>query len=200
MIENIFQKKTVINWFGFKSLTQNLLYGIIINMKIKNFRPIRSVILILILALFLSLYFFFSAKKQSVTYFESINTNHIAYNNLIPSMNSTPTAYYFCTETNIDCRYIDNKMLDALVIDANVERFENILLVDTATMQNSILPSALKARLGFSDFPAFAVLSYENGFVVIHSVLQWSNSDPFTLLDLKDWMKENGLWLENYTN
>ncbi len=169
-------------------------------MKTKFFKPVRVAILMLVLALFLSLYFFFSAKKQTVNYFESINVNHIQYNKLIASMSSTKTAYFFCTETNPDCRYIDTEILNILLIDANVDRFENILLVETSSMPNSVLPSALKARFGFSDFPAFVILSYENGSVVIHSVLQWSNSNPFTLLDFKDWMKENALWLNNYTN
>ena len=91
-------------------------------------------------------------------------------------------------------------MLDILVVDAHIERFNNLILVDTATLDSSILPSALKDRFGFSDYPAFAILSYENGSVVIHSVLQWTNTDPFTMLDLKDWMKENKLWLKEYTN
>lgn len=172
----------------------------IIKMKI-NRSKIRSILIIgIAIAILLSLYVFYSAKKQEVVVFEGLNTQVIEYKNLIPSMNSESKAYFFCTKTNIDCRYIDTEMIDVLNIDAHAERFDNILLVDTSTLDKTILPSALKSRFGFSDVPAFAILSYENGNIVIHSVLQWTNTDPFTALDLKDWMKENKLWLPEYTN
>jgi hypothetical protein len=152
------------------------------------------------IVLLFSLYFFYSAKKQEAVIFEGINAQVIEYKDLIQSLSSEGQTYFFCTKTNIDCRYIDTEMIDVLNIDAHVERFDNILLVDTATLDNTILPSALKSRFGFSDVPAFAILSYENGSIVIHEVLQWTNEDPFTALDLKEWMKENKLWLSEYTN
>ncbi|NTW95116.1 MAG: hypothetical protein HGB31_00650 [Erysipelotrichaceae bacterium] len=169
-------------------------------MKINQLKIRRILILGIAIALFLSLYVFYSAKKQEVVVFEGLNAQVIEYRNFIQTMSTESKAYFFCTKTNIDCRYIDTEMIDVLNIDAHVERFENIILVDTATLDMTILPSALKSRFGFSDVPAFAILSYENGSVVIHKVLQWTNTDPFTALDLKEWMKENKLWLSEYTN
>lgn len=171
-----------------------------LGMKIKRPRKKQLILIVLALAVFLSLYVFFLAKKQDIVYFEGLNPTTIPYEDLIQSMDSTPKAYFFCTENNIDCRYIDAEMIDILLIDAHVARFDNLILVDTATLDKTILPSALKDRFGFSGFPAFAILSYENGTIVVHSVLEWTNSDPFTMLDLKDWMKENKLWLKEYTN
>lgn len=171
-----------------------------LRMKIKRSIKKQLILIIVALAVFLSLYVFFLAKKQTIVYFEGLNAQAVPYEDLIPTMDTSPKAYFFCTESSVDCRYIDSEMIDILLIDAHVSRFDNILLVDTATLDKSILPSALKARFGFSGFPAFAILSYENGAVVIHSVLEWTNSDPFTMLDLKDWMKENKLWLKEYTN
>ncbi len=172
----------------------------IISMKINRFKIRRILMLVIVMALFFSLYFFYSAKKQEFIVFEGINAQVIEYKDLIQTMSTESKAYFFCTKTNIDCRYIDTEMIDVLNIDAHVERFDNIILVDTATLDKTILPSALKSRFGFSDVPAFAILSYENGSVVIHKVLQWTNTDPFTALDLKEWMKENKLWLSEYTN
>jgi hypothetical protein len=169
-------------------------------MKINRLKIRRLLIIGIALTLLLSLYVFYSAKKQEVVVFEGLNAQVIPYKDLIQSMSIEKQAYFFCTKTNIDCRYIDTEMIDVLNIDAHVERFENIVLVDTATLDKTILPSALKSRFGFSDVPAFAILSYENGSIVIHKVLQWTNEDPFTALDLKEWMKENKLWLSEYTN
>jgi hypothetical protein len=169
-------------------------------MKISRIKLRRIFIMGIAIVLLFSLYFFYSAKKQEAVVFEGINAQVIEYKDLIQSLSSEGQTYFFCTKTNIDCRYIDTEMIDVLNIDAHVERFDNILLVDTATLDNTILPSALKSRFGFSDVPAFAILSYENGSIVIHEVLQWTNEDPFTALDLKEWMKENKLWLSEYTN
>jgi hypothetical protein len=175
-------------------------YGMMLKMKINRSLAKRLIVSLLALAVFLSLYVFFLAKKQTIVYFEGINATSIPYEDLISKMDATPKAYFFCTESDIDCRYIDTEMLDILIVDAHAERFNNLLLVDTASLDVSILPSALKDRFGFSDYPAFAILSYENGTVIVHSVLQWTNEDPFTMLDLKEWMKENKLWLKEYTN
>jgi len=172
----------------------------IIQMKLKNIKIRRLIIMIGALSIFIILYVSFSAKKQDVVVFEGINTEVVLYQDLTTTMTSEKKAYFFCTKNNKDCRYIDTEMLDILNIDAHVERFDNIFLVDTASLDKTILPSALKSRFGFSDVPAFAILSYENGTILVHSVLQWTNASPFTAANLKEWMKENKLWLTEYTN
>ncbi len=172
----------------------------IIRMKSRKFKLRRILIPLAIFGFFVGLYVFFSAKKQEVIYFKAPNIVHIAFKDLVTKMDANKVAYFFCTESNVDCRYIDKEILDFLLIDANVERFDNIILVDTETMDESILPSVLQKRFGFSDVPAFAILSYENGEIIIHSVIQWTNTNPFTAFDLKEWMKQNKLWLKEYTN
>lgn len=169
-------------------------------MKKRKFKLQRFLIPLIVLGVFVGLYVFFSAEKQKVVYFKAPNIVHIEFKDLVSEMNTNKVAYFFCTESNVDCRYIDKEILDFLLIDANVEHFDNIIMVDTATMDKSILPSVLQQRFGFSHVPAFAILSYENGRIIIHSVLQWTNSSPFTAFDLKEWMKENKLWLKEYTN
>jgi len=172
----------------------------ILGMKFKRPKKKQFFLFLLALAVFLSLYVFLQAKKQTVIYFEGLNQETITFRSLVPSMTADSKAYFFCDNSDIDCRYIDTEMIDILLIDAHVQRFDNIILVDTSTLDQTILPSALLSRYGFSDFPAFAILSYENGAIVVHSVLEWKNSDPFTMLDLKEWMKDNKLWLKEYTN
>jgi len=172
----------------------------IIRMEKRKIKLRRFLVPLIVLGLFVGLYVFFSAKKQEVVYFKAPNIEHIQFKDLVTRMDSNKVAYFFCTQSNVDCRYVDKEILDFLLIDANVEHFNNIIMVDTATMDETILPSILKQRFGFSNVPAFAMLSYENGRIIIHSVLQWTNSDPFTAFDLKEWMNENKLWLKEYTN
>ncbi|KAF0226681.1 MAG: hypothetical protein FD133_1358 [Erysipelotrichaceae bacterium] len=172
----------------------------IIRMKKRKLKLRRILIPLTVLGFIVGLYVFFSAKKQEVSYFKAPNSVHIAFKDLVSEMETSKTAYFFCTESNVDCRYVDKEILDFLLIDANVEKFDNIFLVDTSTLGPSILPSILQKRFGFTDVPAFAILSYENGKIIIHSAIQWTNSEPFTAHDLKEWMKENQLWLKEYTN
>lgn len=171
-----------------------------VGMKNKRFDIKKLGLIVVAGAVFLSLYVYYMAKKQDVIYFKGLNPETVSFEDLTQTMSTTPAAYFFCETDNPDCRYIDTEMINILLIDAHTERFNNLILVDTKTLDSDILPSALLARYGFSGVPAFAILSYENGTIVIHSVLQWSTAEPFTMLDLKDWMKENKLWLPEYTN
>jgi len=67
-------------------------------------------------------------------------------------------------------------------------------------LDENVLPSAIKSRLGFSHFPAFVTLSKVNDKVIVHSVLEWNDDMNFTKADLQDWMIQNELWLDEYTD
>lgn len=166
----------------------------------KKLRIFRIVVISSALVLIIIAYMTFASRRQTLIYFENFALEQIPYDDLIDVLDETPRAFFFCTESDADCRYIDTKMIRVLISDANTTRFDHISLVDTASMNPSILPSVTKATLGFSHIPAFAILSYRNGKIIVHAVLEWSTDNPFTRLNLKDWMKENDLWLNEYTN
>lgn len=166
----------------------------------KNLRLSRIIVIVVLILTIVISYFWFSARRQTLTYFKNLAKDQIPFNELLDVLDETPRAFFFCTQDNADCRYIDTKMIRVLTSDANTERFDHITLVDTATMNLAVLPSVTKATYGFSHFPAFAILSYRNGKIVVHAVLEWEKDAPFTFLNLKDWMKDNDLWLNEYTN
>ena len=166
----------------------------------KKLRFPRLILMASAVILIVVAYLVFASRRQTLVYFESFAEERVDYEELIDVLDETPRAFFFCTESDVDCRYIDTKMIRVLINDANTTRFDHITLVDTASMNQSILPSVTKATLGFSHIPAFAILSYRNGKVIVHAVLEWSTENPFTQLNLKDWMKENDLWLNEYTN
>lgn len=169
-------------------------------MGMKKIRLTRVLPIIAAVFLILTAYLVFASRRQTLSYFRFFAEEQVAYKDLIEVLDETPRAFFFCTQSNADCRYIDTKMIQVLINDANTTRFDHITLVDTATMNPSILPSVTKATLGFAHVPAFAILSYKNGKILIHAVLEWTTDTPFTSLNLKDWMKENDLWLNEYTN
>ena len=166
----------------------------------KNLRVSRILLIGVILTTILVTYFAFASRRQTLVYFESFAKDQIPFSELIDVLDETPRAFFFCTQADTDCRYIDTKMIRVLIADANTQRFDHITLVDTSSMNLAVLPSVTKATYGFSHFPAFAILSYRNGKIIVHAVLEWEKEAPFTFLNLKDWMKENDLWLNEYTN
>jgi hypothetical protein len=147
-----------------------------------------------------SLYFIFIPDKNTQQPFDQLNPVKIEYSDLINHLEEKPQAFFFCTETHPDCLYIDNEILDALIEDANTDRFMQIFFVDATPIDETILPSAIKKSLGFSRYPAFALLSKEQNKIIVHSVYEWSDEAIFTMLGLKAWMNDNGLWLPEYTN
>ena len=168
--------------------------------EMKKLRLSRVIPLVAAVVLILIAYLVFASRRQTLSYFEFFAEEQVAYKDLTSVLDETPRAFFFCTESNADCRYIDTKMIRVLIEDANTSRFDHITLVDTATMNPAILPSVTKATLGFAHIPAFAILSYRNDKIIVHAVLEWTTETPFTSLNLKDWMKENDLWLNEYTN
>ena len=63
-------------------------YGMMLKMKITRSLSIRIIVFLLALAVFLSLYVIFLAKKQTLTYFEGINATSIPYEDLISKMDT----------------------------------------------------------------------------------------------------------------
>jgi hypothetical protein len=161
----------------------------------------RVIIIITFVVIILTLvYINFSAQKQTKDIYSVLNSETIRFNSLVQSLTPEKKAVLFCDETNPDCQYIMINMIKILLNDANVSKFDNIYLVDTKDMDYGILPSSLKAAYGFSHIPAFVVLNYDNSRINYYSVLEWNSSKPFAIEDLKQWMKENKLWLSTYTN
>lgn len=162
---------------------------------------IKYLIFPLFLSLFIYLLFIFFQPEEKVDdLFNQLNASWVDYEDLTQHLGPEPKAYFFCTETQANCIYTNNEILDDLTQDANTERFTQIYFVDMTKLSNEILPSALKSSLGFSHYPAFALLSIQQKTIQIHSVYEWSDDAVFTMYGLKSWMVANQLWLAEYTN
>ena len=166
----------------------------------KNLLKILLLILIFIIATSTFLFFYFMPTEQELEIFANLNPTKIEYKELNTHLNDTVQAYFFCTYTDQNCIYTHNEIIKPLLLSASAERFEKITFVDAKDLDNNVLPSAIKSRLGFSHYPAFVTLSKENDKVIIHSVLEWNDDMNFTKVDLRDWMIQNQLWLDEYTD
>lgn len=157
-------------------------------------------ILITIIILTTTLLLFIEPKDPIVTNFDHYNTLKVDYLNIKEHIGSSKKAYFFCSESNADCIYTDTEIIPALINSANTNRFDQIYYVDITDINENILPSALKKHLGFAQYPAFALLSYENNKIIIHSVYEWKEDSIFSAVGIKQWMVENELWKIEYTN
>lgn len=166
----------------------------------KNLIKIVILILIFTIILSVSLFFYFMPTEQELGIFDNLNKQKIEYKDLTNHLNESVQAYFFCSEENQNCVYTHNEIVKPLILSASTERFNKIFFVNAEKLDENVLPSAIRNRLGFSHYPAFVTLSMLNDKIVVHSVLEWNDDANFTKVDLRDWMIQNELWLEEYTD
>jgi|GEM_PF-1849831 len=167
----------------------------------KNWKLISGIGL-LICTLLLALFFYFTPKKTDPTLTSMFKSTVIAYADLETHLKEVPGIHYlyFCDVDNADCAYIDTDILIKLAADANVAAFADIEAVDVSKIPSTITPQAIKKIWGFSTIPAFVSLEYKDSAIIVHSALEWDAKNPFTMDQIKAWMKNNGIWRAEYTN
>ena len=166
----------------------------------KNLLKISLLIILIIVVSSVLLFYYFMPTEQNLEIFDNLNPIKIEYKELNNHLNETIQAYFFCTYDDQNCLYTHNEIIKPLLLSASAVRFERITFVNAPELDENVLPSAIKSRLGFSHFPAFVTLSKQNDQIIIHSVLEWNDDLNFTKVDLRDWMIQNQLWLDEYTD
>jgi len=166
----------------------------------KNLLKILLTFISIIIISSIFLFYYFMPTEQNLELFNNLNPTSIEYKELNNHVNDSIQAYFFCTYKNQNCLYTHNEIIKPLLLSASTDRFERITFVDASVLDENVLPSAIKSRLGFSHFPAFVTLSKSNDMIIVHSVLEWNDDMNFTKIDLRDWMKQNQLWLDEYTD
>lgn len=170
-------------------------------MKNKSHKIHLTILSFIILSmLFTLLFIFYKPQEKQVVEFNHYNTLQVDYLNIKEHLGNETKAYFFCSSSNADCIYTDTEIIPELLNIANTERFDQIYYVDITGIDENILPSALKNHIGFSNYPAFVMLSYSENKLQIHSVYEWSDDAVFTAINIKQWMVGNNLWKAEYTN
>jgi len=166
----------------------------------KNLLKILLIFISLLVLTSILLFYYFMPTEQNLELFDNLNPTIVEYKDLNNHLNESVQAYFFCTYDDQNCLYTHNEIIKPLLLSASAERFELITFVNAKELDENVLPSAIKSRLGFSHFPAFVTLSKVNDEIVVHSVLEWNDDMNFTKVDLRDWMIQNQLWLDEYTD
>ena len=122
---------------------------------------IRLLLLIFVLLTLVGvlLFNYFKPDEQVLEPFDSLNVEKIEYIDLLNQVDERPKAFFFCTLGNQNCSYTENEIIEPLLKSASTDRFDQIYFVDVKELNQNVLPSAIKERLGFSRFPAFVLLS-----------------------------------------
>lgn len=166
----------------------------------RHFLQISIITMILMIMISMTLFIFYKPQEDIIVDFNHYNPVEVDYLSIKDHLGYETKAYFFCSKENIDCIYTDTEIIPNLLTIANTERFEQIYFVDITSIDENILPSALKNHLGFSNYPAFVLLSYTDNNFIIHAVYEWKDDAVFTIQNLKQWMQENNLWKNEYTN
>lgn len=148
------------------------------------------------------LYLVFRPQNADVMKQTSLKASTVAFGDLEDYLLDNPGKHYiyFCQTTSTDCEFVKNDLLVKLADDANVTLFEDIEPVDMSALSKDISSNAIRKAWGFSHYPAFVAYDSTNGEIIIGNVLEWDTDQPFTMDDIKTWMKNVGIWRAEYTN
>jgi hypothetical protein len=148
------------------------------------------------------LYVLFQPKKADVLKQTSLQASTIKIADLETYLLAKPGMHYlyFCKTVSPDCQFIKNDLMAQLAADANVTTFKDIESVNLDGLSKDISTNALRNAWGFAHYPAFVSYDSSNQAIVIKSVLEWQENAPFTMQDIKTWMKGAGIWRAEYTN
>jgi hypothetical protein len=148
------------------------------------------------------LYILFQPKKADVLKQTSLKASTLKINDLETYLLNNPGMHYlyFCESGSSDCEFVKNDLMVKLAQDANVTTFKDIESVDISGLSKDISTNALRNAWGFSHFPAFVAYDSSNQTIVAQKVLEWDAGLPFSVEDIKTWMKDVGIWRTEYTN
>ncbi len=148
------------------------------------------------------LYFLFQPKKADVLKQTSLKAYSVQIKDLETYLLAHPGKHYlyFCTANSSDCEFIKNDLMVQLAGEANVVTFEDIETIDISGLSKDISTTALRNAWGFSHYPAFVAYDSSNQTIVVQTVLEWNEKVPFSMEDIKLWMKTVGIWRAEYTN
>jgi hypothetical protein len=148
------------------------------------------------------LYILFKPKKADVLKQTSLQASTVKIADLETYLLAHPGMHYlyFCKTSSSDCQFIKNDLMAQLAADANVATFKDIESVDIGGLSKDISTNALRNAWGFSHYPAFVSYDSANNAIVVKKVLEWNEKTPFTMDDIKAWMKSVGIWHAEYTN
>ena len=148
------------------------------------------------------LYVLFQPKQADVLKLTSLKASSVQIKDLETYLLDHPGKHYlyFCTVSSSDCEFIKNDLMVKLAGDANVATFDDIESIDISSLSKDISTTALRNAWGFSHYPAFVEYDSSNQKIVVKTVLEWNEKVPFSMEDIKSWMKTVGIWRAEYTN
>lgn len=148
------------------------------------------------------LYVLFQPKKADVLKQTSLKVSTLEIKNLETYLLSQPGLHYlyFCKSNSSDCEFVKNNLMVKLAGEANIATFADIETVDISGLSKDISTNALRKAWGFSHYPAFVAYDSTNNAIKVRQVLEWNALVPFTMNDIKTWMKNVGIWRAEYTN
>jgi hypothetical protein len=168
----------------------------------RRFWKITIAIALLLSVSSAGLFVLFQPKKADVLKLTSLKASTLEIKNLETYLLAKPGLHYmyFCKSNSSDCEFVKNDLMVRLAGEANIATFEDIETVDISGLSKDISTNALRKAWGFSHYPAFVAYDSNNNAIKLMQVLEWNAATPFTMGDIKNWMKSVGIWRAEYTN
>lgn len=149
--------------------------------------------LMVIIALF---YVYISTRPQDAVLYSTLpSTTDLSgdtVNEFVYEKNE-PVCLFFYNSDEPESRYVLTSLLDSIKAENNLDVFESLYYVDLKDYESSDDSASLKASWGFSRTPAFLVMTIQDSSVQTEDVLQWDPENPFTVDDVRNWLKDHSV-------
>ncbi len=158
---------------------------------------ISFLVLLMIYSTFIIGFKYFEPENDEILE-TSLDTTVIDYasaeNYTVNSGVSSVHFYFFCSPQNDDCIYMENTVMRTVESDIGVSMSDLFEYIDVTSLEEQYELNRLKEDWNIDDYPGFAVCHVENRTIVIDSTLSWKDTQPLSAFELKQWLKDNGVY------
>lgn len=158
---------------------------------------ISFLVLLMVYSTFIVGFKLFEPETEEVSE-TTLNTTVIDYSSAENyTLNSGAAAihyYFFCSPQNTDCIYMENTVMRTVELDTGINMSELFEYIDVTELDESFSLNKLKEDWQIDDYPGFVRCHVEDGKIILDSTLSWNSSQPLSVFELKQWLRQNGIY------
>ena len=152
-------------------------------------------IVLLLTFILLSIVYFLTRPKeapvinnQTVNYELSYNSvNQFIYNR------GEKVCIFVYNKDDIDSTTVINNYLEPIKEENRITTYPSLYYVDLSKISDDEIDNYIKVNFNINHYPTFMVMSISNSKVIIEDVLEWDNENPYSINDVRDWLKKHSM-------
>lgn len=140
-------------------------------------------------------YRIFEPKQEKLSVDSSSFISYASLKGYIVSSGESSTHFlFFYNELDTDSVYVRTSVLNEVIARTGLDLSGMIETVDLASYNQENLPADMAEQWGLASYPAFAIVTLNDGQITVEEKLEYSSSVPITAPVLIQWLKDVGLY------